>query len=180
MRSCTSRVGGEVYSFNGRGNSATVFDARIEQRDSHDRLAGETRVCRGDPEAGRVYVNIEDKNEVVAIDTRDAPDRQQPGRPDRRRARRAGRHKIPGCTHSPLFSAATQTDGDDGGHERQTILATARSRQGVRCPKVPIRYDGLVSSCGEGSVTLAAARTRSDYLEWCRLSARPNAAACAP
>ena len=59
----------EVYTFNGRGKSATVFDAK-----TGDRCAPRSR-CRESPssrsldeKAGRIYVNIEDTSEIVAID----------------------------------------------------------------------------------------------------------------
>ena len=61
----------EIYTFNGRGNSVTVIDPK--------KLAVVTTISLGDgkPEsavadvkAGRVYDNLENKNEIAVIDTK--------------------------------------------------------------------------------------------------------------
>jgi DNA-binding beta-propeller fold protein YncE len=58
-----------VFTFNGRSSDATAFDA------AHGTLAG-TIALGGRPEfavadgKGRVYVNIEDKSEIVALDSK--------------------------------------------------------------------------------------------------------------
>jgi DNA-binding beta-propeller fold protein YncE len=59
----------EVYAFNGRGNSATVFNAASGKVTATVALPGKPEFAVSDPEAGRVYNNIEDKNMVVALDT---------------------------------------------------------------------------------------------------------------
>ncbi|MDB6112089.1 MAG: beta-propeller repeat-containing protein [Pedosphaera sp.] len=58
----------EVYTFNGRGKSATVFDAKSGKVVATIKLSGKPEFAVTDAKAGRVYCNIEDKNEVVAID----------------------------------------------------------------------------------------------------------------
>ena len=60
----------EVYTFNGRGKSATVFEAATGKVVATIPLGGKPEFAQADPAAGRVYVNIEDKNEVVALDTK--------------------------------------------------------------------------------------------------------------
>lgn len=60
----------EVYTFNGRGQSATVFEAVTGKVVATIPLGGKPEFAQADPSAGRVYVNIEDKNEVIAIDTK--------------------------------------------------------------------------------------------------------------
>lgn len=60
----------EVYAFNGRGNSATVFNAVSGEVVATVTLPGKPEFAVSDPDAGRVYNNIEDKNVVVAIDTK--------------------------------------------------------------------------------------------------------------
>jgi DNA-binding beta-propeller fold protein YncE len=60
----------EVYTFNGRGKSATVFAADSGKVVATIELPGKPEFAVCDPEAGRVYNNIEDKSEVVAIDTK--------------------------------------------------------------------------------------------------------------
>jgi DNA-binding beta-propeller fold protein YncE len=60
----------EVYTFNGRGQSATVFGAKDGKVVTTIALPGRPEFAAVDPKAGRVYDNIEDKSEVVAIDTK--------------------------------------------------------------------------------------------------------------
>jgi len=63
------RASGRVFTFNGRSGDATAFDA------AHGTVAG-TIALGGRPEfavadgKGRVYVNIEDKSEIVALDSK--------------------------------------------------------------------------------------------------------------
>jgi YVTN family beta-propeller protein len=59
----------EVYAFNGRGNSATVIDAATGKVTATIALPGKPEFAAADSAAGRVYCNVEDKNEIVAIDT---------------------------------------------------------------------------------------------------------------
>ena len=59
----------EAYMFNGRGESATVIDGKSGKVVATIPLEGKPEFAAADPEAGRVYDNLEDKNEVVAIDT---------------------------------------------------------------------------------------------------------------
>jgi DNA-binding beta-propeller fold protein YncE len=60
----------EVYMFNGRGHSATVFEAGSGKVVATIPLSGKPEFAAADPQAGRVYNNIEDKNEVAVIDTK--------------------------------------------------------------------------------------------------------------
>jgi len=59
----------EVYTFNGRGNSATVFDAATGAVKATIPLPGKPEFARVDVKAGRIYNNIEDTSELVVIDT---------------------------------------------------------------------------------------------------------------
>ena len=61
---------GEVYAFNGRGQSATVFTASSGKVVATIQLGGKPEFAQADPEAGRVFNNLEDKNEVAVIDTK--------------------------------------------------------------------------------------------------------------
>ncbi len=58
----------EVYTFNGRGKSATVFDPESGKVITTIDLGGKPEFAVADGKAGRAYVNLEDKSEVVAID----------------------------------------------------------------------------------------------------------------
>ena len=59
----------EVYAFNGRGKSATVFDAKTGEVRATIPLPGKPEFAVFDVKAGRIYNNIEDTNQLVAIDT---------------------------------------------------------------------------------------------------------------
>ncbi len=62
---------GEIYTFNGRGQSATVFDAKTGKVVAASiPLGGKPETGVADPQAGKVYDNVESKNEVVVIDTK--------------------------------------------------------------------------------------------------------------
>jgi DNA-binding beta-propeller fold protein YncE len=58
----------EVYAFNGRGKSATVFDAKTAEVRATIPLPGKPEFAVFDEKAGRIYVNIEDTSQLVAID----------------------------------------------------------------------------------------------------------------
>jgi len=60
----------EVYTFNGRSHNATVFDGQSGKVLSTIDLPGKPEFAQVDVKAGRVYCNIEDKNEVTVIDTK--------------------------------------------------------------------------------------------------------------
>jgi YVTN family beta-propeller protein len=59
----------EVYVFNGRGRSATVINAKSGEVTATIPLDGKPEFAAVDPRAARVFCNVEDKNEVIAIDT---------------------------------------------------------------------------------------------------------------
>lgn len=60
----------EVYTFNGRGKNATVFEARTGRVVATIPLPGKPEFAQVDLGAGRIFCNIEDKNEVSVIDTK--------------------------------------------------------------------------------------------------------------
>jgi len=57
----------EVYAFNGRSKDATVIDAKAGKVVATIPLGGKPEFAQAD--GGRVFVNLEDKNEVAVIDT---------------------------------------------------------------------------------------------------------------
>jgi YVTN family beta-propeller protein len=59
----------EVYVFNHGGTSVTVIEARSAKVVSTIELGGTPEFAVADSAADRVYCNLEDKSEVVAIDT---------------------------------------------------------------------------------------------------------------
>ena len=60
----------EVYAFNGRSKSATVFEAKTGKVVATIPLGGQPEFAAVDAGAGRVYCNLEDTAEVVALDTK--------------------------------------------------------------------------------------------------------------
>jgi len=60
----------EFYTFNGRGESATVIDAKAGKVITTIPLGGKPEFAAADVKAGRVFNNLEDKSELVAIDTK--------------------------------------------------------------------------------------------------------------
>ena len=60
----------EVYLFNGRGESATVIDPKTGKVVATIPLGGKPEFAAADVKAGLVFNNLEDKNELVAIDTK--------------------------------------------------------------------------------------------------------------
>ncbi len=59
----------EVYAFNHTGGSATVIDAAGGKVVATVPLEGAVETGAADPSLGKVFVNIEDKDEVMVIDT---------------------------------------------------------------------------------------------------------------
>jgi len=60
----------EVYAYDGRAHAATIISATSGQVVATLPLPGKPEFSAADSQAGRVFVNIEDKDEVVAIDTK--------------------------------------------------------------------------------------------------------------
>jgi DNA-binding beta-propeller fold protein YncE len=58
-----------VFAFNGRGANATVLDAASGKLEATLPLGGKPEFATTDRD-GRVYVNVEDKNEVVVLDAK--------------------------------------------------------------------------------------------------------------
>jgi len=59
----------EVYALNHTGGSATVINATSGAVVATIPLAGDAETGQADPQLGRVFVNIEDKNSIDVIDT---------------------------------------------------------------------------------------------------------------
>ena len=59
----------EIYAFNGRAHSASVISATSAETVATIALPGKPEFAATDPAAGRVYVNIEDTNAILAIDS---------------------------------------------------------------------------------------------------------------
>jgi YVTN family beta-propeller protein len=102
-----------VYTFNGRGGSSTVIDASSGKVVATISLGGKPEAAVVDVAAGRVYVNLEDKNSVAVIELAD--------RARRRGVRSRNRHKDASAVHW----REQQADVDDGLDQRQDRRASA-------------------------------------------------------
>lgn len=57
----------KVFTFNGKGNSASVFDAKTAKLLETIPLGGKPEFAVAD-DLGQIFVNIEDKSEVLTLD----------------------------------------------------------------------------------------------------------------
>ncbi len=141
----------EVYTFNGRANSATIIDARTNQVIGTVILPGRPEFAVADPAAGRIYDNIEDKSEVVAIDTMShqiaAVWPIAPGEEPSGLAIDAAHHRLfIGCHNERMVMLDTTTG---------RVLATVPIGRGVDDNAFDPGTGLAFASCGDGTVTIA-------------------------
>jgi DNA-binding beta-propeller fold protein YncE len=141
----------EAYMFNGRGQSATVIDAKAGKVVATIRLGGRPESAAVDPKGGRVYDNLEDKSEVVAIDTKThtVVDRWPiaPGEEPAGLAIDVAHHRLfVGC-HNKLMLMVDNTNGK--------VVASVPIGQGVDFSCFDPGTHLAFSSCGDGTVTIA-------------------------
>jgi len=141
----------EVYSFNGCGDSATVVDATSTNVIATTPLPGTPEFAVADPTVNRVYCNIEDKNEVVAIDTQThqvcniwptAPGEEPAGL-----ALDPVRHHLFAGCHNQLMVMMDSTNGH--------VLASLPIGKSVDANVFDPATGLIFSSCGDGTVTIA-------------------------
>jgi DNA-binding beta-propeller fold protein YncE len=142
-----------VWTFNGRGQSATVYDAKTGNViEPEIKLGGKPETGVADPDAGRVYVNIENKNEVAVIDMKEhkvvANWPIAPGESASGLAFDPALHRlIIGCGNSKMV----MMDSADG-----KVVASVDCGQGVDAAAFdPETHLGFVSGGGSGTVTVA-------------------------
>src|SRR2546421_1796426 len=145
----------EVYTFNGRGKSATVFDAMSAKVAATVPLSGKPEFAAADPKAGRVYCNIEDKNEVAAIDTKTHQVANSwpiaPGESASGMAIDLVHHRLfLGC-HNKLMVMLDSATGK--------VVGTVPIGQGVDANAFDPGTQLAFSSNGEGTVTIAREET---------------------
>jgi DNA-binding beta-propeller fold protein YncE len=141
----------EVYTFNGRGRSATVFRAKTGKVVVTIPLPGKPEFAAAHPKAGRVYDNLEDKSEVVVIDTKThtvvstwpvAPGEEPSGL-----ALDGQHHRLfLGCGNKMMV----MMDSADG-----KVVASVPIGQGVDATKFDSGTQFAFCSCGDGTVTIA-------------------------
>jgi DNA-binding beta-propeller fold protein YncE len=145
----------EVYAFNGRGKSATVFAAVSGNVLATIPLDGKPEFAVADPAAGRVYNNLEDKNSVVVIDTKThqvvATWPIVPGEEASGMAFDAAHHRLfLGCGNKMMV----MMDSTNG-----KVIASVPIGQGVDANSFDPGTQLAFASCGDGTVTIAREET---------------------
>ncbi|MEO6004013.1 MAG: YncE family protein [Opitutus sp.] len=142
----------EVYAFNGRGNSVTVFDAKTGGPITTIPLGGKPEFGQLDPVAGRIYNNIEDTNEVVAIDDKTHAVVQRwrigEGEEPSGLAIDLDHHRLfVGCSNAKLM-VLDSTDGH--------VVATIPAGKGIDAAAFdPVTQLAFTSNGADGTVTIA-------------------------
>ncbi len=141
----------EVYMFNGRSRSATVFEAVSGKVVASIPLPGKPEFPACDPQAGRVYDNIEDKSEVAVIDTGThevvAAWPIAPGEGASGMAIDLAHHRLfLGCGNKMMVMLDT-TNGK--------VVASVPIGEGVDANAFDPGTQLAFSSCGSGTVTIA-------------------------
>ena len=141
----------EVYMFNGRGQSATVIDAKAGKVVATVALGGRPEFAAADPKAGRVYDNLEDKSEVVAIDTKTHEVVNHwpiaPGEGASGMAIDVAHHRLLlGCSNKLMVMMDSETG---------KVVASVPIGQGVDANAFDPGTQFAFSSCGDGTVTIA-------------------------
>ena len=140
-----------VFTFNGGSHDASVIDAStLEQVGTID-LGGKPETGQADGK-GMVYVNIEDKSEVVALDTKSmqvkarysiAPCEEPTGM-----ARDAARGRlIIGCGGNPMMAVLDEKSGK--------IVTTLAAGEGIDASGFDPATQLAFASAGAGNLTIA-------------------------
>ena len=142
----------EVYLFNGKGESATVINPKTAKVVATIPLGGKPEFAAADVKAGRVFNNLEDKNEVVAIDTKThtvvnrwpiAPNEEASGMAFNEKTH----HLFLGCGGSKTMAMMDSTSGK--------ILASVPIGDGVDANSFDPATGFAFASCSDGTVTIA-------------------------
>ena len=161
----------EVYAFNGRGKSATVFDAKTGKVTATIPLPGKPEFAAADSKAGRVYCNIEDKSEIVAIDTSAhtvvATWPLAPGEEPSGMAFDVAHHRLfIGCNNKLMMVV-------DSGNGK--IVGSVPIGAGVDACAFDDKTQLAFSSNGEGTVTIAKEETPEKFTVVQTLKTEPRA-----
>ena len=145
----------EVYAFNGRGRSATVFEAVSGRTIATIPLSGKPEFAAADLGAGRVYNNLEDKSTVAVIDVKThqvvAEWPIAPGEEASGMAIDPANHRLfLGC-HNKFMVMMDSTTG--------RVVATVPIGQGVDANAFDPDTRLAFASCGDGTVTVAKEET---------------------
>lgn len=141
----------EFYTFNGRGGSATVIDAKSSKVVATIPLGGKPEFAAADVKAGRVFNNLEDKSELVAIDTKkhEVVNRWPiaPGEEASGMAFDEKNHRLfLGCGNKMMVMVDSETG---------KVLANVPIGDGVDANAFDPATQLAFASCGDGTVTIA-------------------------
>jgi YVTN family beta-propeller protein len=144
----------EFYTFNGRGESATVIDAQSGKVTATIPLGGKPEFAAVDVKAGLVFNNLEDKNEVVAIETKTHTVKNRwpiaPGEEASGMAFDEKNHRLfLGCGGSKTMVMMDSTSGK--------VLASVPIGDGVDANSFDPATSLAFASCSDGTVTIAKA-----------------------
>jgi len=146
---------GDVYVFNHRGNSVTVIEAKSAKVVSTIELGGSPEFGVGDSEAGRIYCNLEDKSEVVAIDTAKhevvARWPLAPGKAPTGLALDAAHHRLFAACNNKMMVMLNAETGK--------VVATVPIGSGTDGCAFDEKTRLAFASCGEGVTTIAKEET---------------------
>ncbi|MBU6402702.1 MAG: YncE family protein [Verrucomicrobia bacterium] len=141
----------EFYTFNGRGQSATVIDAPSGKVVANVPLGGRPEFAAADPDAGRVYDNLEDKDTVAVLDTATHQVANRwpiaPGESASGLAIDTAHHRLfIGC-HNRRMLMMDSTSGK--------VIASVPIGQGVDACAFDPGTRLAFASCGDGTTTIA-------------------------
>jgi DNA-binding beta-propeller fold protein YncE len=141
----------EVYMFNHTGGSATVIDAKAGKVIATVPLDGKVEFGVVDTKAERVFVNLEDKSELVAIDTKTHTVKNRwpiaPGEEASGLAFNEKTHRLfLGCGNKMMV----MVDSESG-----KVLASVPIGDGVDANAFDPATQLAFASCGDGTVTIA-------------------------
>ena len=142
----------EFYTFNGRGQSATVIDAKSSQVVATIPLEGRPEFAVADAKLGMVFDNLEDKNEVIAIDTKTHSITNRwpiaPGEEGSGMAIDLAQHRLfIGCGGSHTMLMMDAASGK--------VLASVPIGDGVDANAFDPGTQLAFASCGDGTTTIA-------------------------
>ena len=161
----------EVYAFNGRGKSATVIQAKTGEIAATIPLPGKPEFAAVDPDQHRVFVNIEDQNIVVVLDSLSHKVASKwnlaPGNEPTGMTIDIQHHRLfVGC-HNQILLMLDAMSGK--------VLASVPIGKGVDAVAFDPETGIVFSSNGEGTVTIAHEDTRDTLRVIQTLKTEPGA-----
>jgi DNA-binding beta-propeller fold protein YncE len=161
----------QLYAFDGTSRSAKAYEADDGDYLATIQLSGTPGAALSDPKAGKVYCNIEDKNEVLAINAKTLKVADHwplaPGTTPAGMAMDASRHRL-------LISCANKLlvmmDSDNG-----RVIATAPLDEGAGANAFDPGAGLVFSACGKGTVIIARDETPDKLAVAQTLATEPGA-----